>query len=382
MSVEVIDFGCRLNIAEGASIAQSLRGADDLIVINSCAVTGEAVRQARQAIRRAARRRPEARIVVTGCCAATDALSFAAMPEVAEVVPKATLRDANPAMTSDGHVRAFIEVQNGCDHECTFCVTTLARGESRSLDAAAIVESISERVAAGTREVILTGVDLTSYRPSLAQLVAKILRDVPNLPRLRLSSLDPAEVDNSMFELLAFEPRIMPHVHLSLQSGDPMILKRMKRRHSPEQARAFVARLKKARPETSVGADLIAGFPTENAQMHANSMAIIDACDVVLAHVFPYSPRPGTAAARMPQVAAEVARDRARMLRTHAEARKLSWLQSLVGSRQDVLVEADGLSGHAPNFASVRFASEQIRGQVIPVNITGVEDGRLKASVA
>jgi threonylcarbamoyladenosine tRNA methylthiotransferase MtaB len=382
MTVEVIDFGCRLNIAEGASIARALADADDTIVINSCAVTSEAVRQARQAIRRAARRRPEARIIVTGCGVASDGPAFAAMPEVASVIAKDTLRDARPALTAHGHARAFVEVQNGCDHDCTFCVTTLARGESRSLDAAAIIEAIVERVAQGQREVVLTGVDLTSYRPSLAILVAAILREVPELPRLRLSSLDPAEVDNALFDLIAYEPRVMPHVHLSLQSGDAMILKRMKRRHSPEQAMALVERLKAARPEIAIGADLIAGFPTESAAMHENSLAILDTCDIVLAHVFPYSPRPGTAAARMPQVAGEVAKARARVLRDHAEARKQAWLLSLVGSRQDVLIEADGLSGHAPNFAAVTFEVAQPRGRIVGMQITGVANGRLQARVA
>jgi threonylcarbamoyladenosine tRNA methylthiotransferase MtaB len=382
MSLEVIDFGCRLNIAEGASMARSLAGADDTIVINTCAVTGEAVRQARQAIRRAARRRPDARIIVTGCGIATDSAAFATMPEVADVVDKAALRDARPALTTDGHARAFVEVQNGCDHECTFCVTTLARGESRSLDSVAIVEAIADRVAQGQHEAVLTGVDLTSYRPSLAGLVATILREVPALPRLRLSSLDPAEVDDALFDLLAFEPRMMPHIHLSLQSGDAMILKRMKRRHTPEQAVALVARLKDARPGITIGADLIAGFPTENADMHANSMAILNACDIVFAHVFPYSPRPGTAAARMPQVAPEVARARARMLRDRAERRKKAWLHSLVGSRQSVLVEADGLSGHAPNYATVAFETAQRRGDIVSVEVAGVVDGRLIAEVA
>jgi threonylcarbamoyladenosine tRNA methylthiotransferase MtaB len=376
MSLEVINFGCRLNIAEGASMARIMAGADDTIVINSCAVTAEAVKQARQAVRRAARRRPDARIIVTGCGVVTDGAAFTVMPEVAEVVAKTTLRDARPALTTDGHARAFVEVQNGCDHECTFCVTTLARGNSRSLDSTAIVEAIAERVALGLREVVLTGVDLTSYRPSLAELVATILREVPTLPRLRLSSLDPAEVDDALFNLLANEPRIMPHIHLSLQSGDAMILKRMKRRHTPEQAVELVSRLKAARQELTVGADFIAGFPTETADMHTNSIAIIDACDIVFAHVFPYSPRPSTAAARMPQVATEVARARARTLREHAGMRKQAWLRSLVGSRQDVLVEADGFSGHAPNYATVAFDTAKRRGDIVSVEVASVADGR------
>ena len=260
MSVEVIDFGCRLNLAEGASIARDFAVGRDLIVINSCAVTAEAERQARQAVRRAARRRPDARIIVTGCAVTTDGDRLRAMPEVAAVIDKAALRGTAPAVSGPAHARAFIEVQNGCDHDCTFCVTTLARGASRSLDAAAIIAAVRAAVDRGHVEVVLTGVDVTSYRPSLAALVAAILRAVPALPRLRLSSLDPAEVDEALFDLIVGKARIMPHVHLSLQSGDALVLKRMKRRHGPAQAIDLVARLKAARPGIAIGADLIAGF--------------------------------------------------------------------------------------------------------------------------
>ncbi len=377
MSVEVLDFGCRLNIAEGAAIKTRLVNEAPQIVINSCAVTGEAVRQARQAVRRIARERPGLPIIVTGCAAETDGPMFAAMPEVSRVVPKHDLRDARPAVSGMGHARAFIEVQNGCDHDCTFCVTTLARGESRSLAIADIVDTVAAAVERGQQEVVLTGVDLTSYRPSLAGLVAEILRQVPALPRLRLSSLDPAEVDAPLFALLADEPRIMPHVHLSLQSGDALILKRMKRRHTPEQVVDLVRRLKAARPEIAITADLIAGFPTETEEMHQNSLHILDACDIVHAHVFPYSPRPGTAAARMPQVPPPLARDRAAALRTVSTSRQAAWLASLVGTKQDVLVERNGISGHAPNFASAHFAERQTPGSIVTSRVTGAESGHL-----
>ena len=386
MTVEVIDFGCRLNLAEGATLARALADRDDLIVVNSCAVTAEAERQARSAIRRAAKRRPGARIVVTGCAVATDA-RLAAMPEVSELVrneDKASVFPfaAGPATSGPDHARLFVEVQNGCDHDCTFCITTLARGPARSLDARAIVAAIAAAVDAGQREVVLTGVDLTSYRPALGQLVATILREVPALPRLRLSSLDPAEIDDALFDLIAHEPRMMPHVHLSLQSGDATILKRMKRRHSPGDAARLVERLKAARPDIAIGADLIAGFPTETPDMHANSLAALDACDIVHAHVFPYSPRTGTAAARMPQVAPAVAKARAAELRVAATKRRDRWLASLVGSTQEVLVELSGLTGHAPNFARVELTSPAPPRSIITVRVTGVANGTLVGMAA
>lgn len=382
MSVEVIDFGCRLNLAEGAAMAARFANGAPQIIINSCAVTGEAVRQARQAVRRIARERPGVPITVTGCAAETDAAAFAAMRQVAHVLPKHALRDPRPAVSGAGHARAFIEVQNGCDHECTFCVTTLARGASRSLGRADIVDAVASAVARGQREVVLTGIDLTSYRPALAGLVAEILRRVPDLPRLRLSSLDPAEVDAPLFALLADEPRVMPHVHLSLQSGDAMVLKRMKRRHTPGQAIDLARRLTAARPEIAITADLIAGFPTETEDMHRNSLIILDECAIVSAHVFPYSPRPGTTAARMPQVAPAIARRRAAELRTAALSRQAAWLTSLIGSDQAVLVERNGLSGHAPGFAAVRFTTPQAPGAIVNARVTGSDGVRLIAMPA
>ena len=348
MTVELINFGCRLNIAEGEAIRSSWTG-DDAVIINSCAVTAEAERQARQAIRRASRSGKP--VFATGCAVRLNPEKWA---EIAEVLPQR--RDARPAVSGPNHARAFVEVQNGCDHDCTFCITRIARGPSRSLAPDAIVEAIRAVVENGQQEVILTGVDLTSYEGGVASLVARILSDVPDLPRLRLSSLDPAEVDAPMFDLLTSEPRLMPHVHLSLQSGDDMILKRMKRRHNRGQAIDLVTRLKSARPDIAIGADLIAGFPTETDEMFANSRAIIDECDIVFGHIFPYSPRPGTAAAKMPQVAPTTAKARAAELRLTNAARKSEWLASLVGTKQRVLVERNGTSGHAENFAQVTLS--------------------------
>ncbi len=345
MTVDVINFGCRLNIAEGEAIRSSwTRG--DAVIVNSCAVTAEAERQARQAVRRAAR--SGKRVFATGCAVRLNPEKWS---EIADVLPQR--HDARPAVSGAGHARAFVEVQNGCDHDCTFCITRIARGPSRSISPDAIIAAIRNVVDNGQQEVILTGVDLTSYDGGLAPLVARILRDVPDLPRLRLSSLDPAEVDAPLFDLLTSEPRLMPHVHLSLQSGDDMILKRMKRRHNRAQAIELVTRLKSARPGIAIGADLIAGFPTETDAMFANSRAIIDECDIVFGHIFPYSPRPGTAAERMPQVPPALAKARAAELRTASAARKSAWLHSQIGATARVLVERSGISGHAENFAAV-----------------------------
>ena len=387
MSVEIINFGCRLNLAEGEAIRARLADQDDLIVINSCAVTSEAERQARQAIRRAAKRRPEARIVVTGCAAETNASAFSAMPEVSALLGNREKRGAVaiPAVSGADHARAFIEAQNGCDHCCTFCIIPQGRGESRSIPAGAIVEAVQAAVDRGQQEIILTGVDLTSYgpdlpgSPTLGSLVDRILKHVPALPRLRLSSLDSIEIDARLEEIIASEPRVMPHVHLSLQSGDDMILKRMKRRHSRAQAIALVERLKRHRPDIAIGADIIAGFPTEDGAMFENSLKLLDDCDIVFGHIFPFSPRPGTPAARMPQLDRALVRERAGRLRTASAERKARWLASLVGTRQQVLVELDGQTGHAPNFASValeqRRAGGNMRGTMIDTLITG-SDGQ------
>jgi threonylcarbamoyladenosine tRNA methylthiotransferase MtaB len=423
LSVEVISFGCRLNLAEGEAIRASAAGEDDLIIINSCAVTAEAERQARQAIRRAAKRRPSARIMVTGCAAETNGAAFLDMPEVNGLVPNRLKSEAShyvapaqagatagvghqgfeqapdftgatvlrPAVSGTTHARAFVEVQNGCDHRCTFCIIPFGRGESRSIPAGAVIDAVQAAVDRGQQEVILTGVDLTSYgpdlpgSPTLGLLVERILKHVPTLKRLRLSSLDCIEIDERLFELVTSVPRLMPHLHLSLQSGDDMILKRMKRRHSRAEAVALVARIKAARPEISIGADIIAGFPTETEEMFANSLALLSDCDIVFGHIFPYSPRAGTPAAKMPQVERSVIKARAEKLRTAASARKAAWLGGLVGSQQRVLIELDGQSGHAENFASVRLeqavASGNMRGTMMDVRITA-SDGQILTGVA
>lgn len=348
MNARLINFGCRLNIAEGEAIARSWTGGRATIV-NSCAVTATAEREALRAARRA--RSTGAHVVATGCAVRLDPEKWAGL---AQVLPART--GPLPAVSGERHARAFVEVQNGCDHDCTFCVTRIARGPSRSIAPDAIVAAIRTVVERGQREVILTGVDLTGYAGGLASLVAQILRDVPELPRLRLSSLDPADVDTGLFALLVEEPRIMPHVHLSIQSGDDLILKRMKRRHTRHQVITLVHELRRVRPDIAVGADLIAGFPTETDAMFANSHAIIDDCGIVLGHIFPYSPRPGTAAARMPQVTPQVAKARAAVLRARTSARRVAWLDAMVDTLQNVLVERDGRSGHSENFASATFA--------------------------
>ncbi len=398
---EVISLGCRLNIAESETIRALVAGRD-MVVVNSCAVTNAAVKATRVAIRRAKRDRPQAQIVVTGCAAQIDPVSFTAMPEVDRVIGNADkltylawqadapivvsdimqVRETAPhlAASFSAHARAFVEVQNGCDHRCTFCAIPFGRGPSRSVPAGAVVDRIAGLVDAGHREVVLTGVDLTSYgpdlpgAPTLGQLVERILTHVPQLQRLRLSSLDGIEIDDRLFDLLTGEPRIMPHVHLSLQAGDDMVLKRMKRRHSRAESVALVERLHAARPEIAIGADLIAGFPTETEAMAANTRALIDDCRIVHAHVFPYSPRAGTPAARMPQVAPDIRRQRAAALRETAAAKRATWLNSLVGTTQQVLVEGSGDRGHIGNFAEVRLDAATTPGDILPITITRAGD--------
>ncbi len=407
---ELITLGCRLNIAESEAMRIAAAGQDDLVIVNSCAVTAEAVRQAKKAIRRVGRERPDARIVVTGCAAQIEPHIFAAMPEVSRVLGNAdkyapaafafarpaeaevrvsdimAVREHAPHLAAAfaEHARAFVEVQTGCDHRCTFCVIPYGRGNSRSVPAGAVVERIAALVDAGHREIVLTGVDVTSYgadlpgAPTLGMLVERILRLVPGLPRLRLSSLDSVEIDDRLFALVTQEARVMPHLHLSLQSGDDMILKRMKRRHSRADAVAMVARLKAQRPEIAIGADLIAGFPTEDAAMAANTLALIDDCDVVFGHIFPFSPRPGTPAARMPQVPGDVAKARAGALRDASARRRAAWLAAQAGSRQQVLIERDGVSGHGANFARIRLPARAGQaGTIIDAHITHVENDTL-----
>ena len=407
---EVISLGCRLNIAESETIRTLIAGTDT-VVVNSCAVTNAAVKATRVAIRRARRDRPGAAIVVTGCAAQIDPAAFAEMPEVDRVIGNAdklsaaAWATADPVVVSDimavrettphlaasfsQHARAFVEVQNGCDHRCTFCAIPFGRGPSRSVPAGAVVDRIASLVDAGHREIVLTGVDLTSYghelpgAPTLGLLVERILRGVPSLARLRLSSLDSIEIDDRLFDLITGEPRIMPHLHLSLQAGSDMILKRMKRRHSRAQSVAIVARLKAIRPDIAIGADLIAGFPTEDDAMAADTLALIDDADIVHAHIFPYSERAGTPAARMPPVPVPIRKERADALRSAAARRKQAWLASLVGTRQPVLIENPGDRGHGPNFAEVRIAKPPAghaglaHGTVADITITAATDTHL-----
>ena len=383
MSVETITLGCRLNFAESETIARTAPPDEDWILVNSCAVTNEAVRQTRQAIRRAHRRKPTARILVTGCAAELDPSAFAAMPGVARVIGNASKLNslaANDVMVPagfHGHVRSFVAVQTGCDHRCTFCSIWQARGASRSLPFELIRDALAREIDRGAREIVLTGVDITDYDGGIGTLCQRLLAAEPRLNRLRLSSLDGVEMDGALFELVAGEPRLLPHFHLSLQAGDDMILKRMKRRHRRADAVRTVERIKAARPEATIGADLIAGFPTETEKMSLNSLEILDDCDVVAAHIFPFSPRPDTPAARMPQLPREIVKARAARLRDTAAERRRRWLESLVGTGQAVLVENSG-KGHANNFAPIVIPGAA-RGETGIARVTGRSGDHLTA---
>ncbi|WP_285017896.1 MiaB/RimO family radical SAM methylthiotransferase [Novosphingobium sp. fls2-241-R2A-195] len=392
MTVEVHSLGCRLNLAESESLRGMLGEADDLVVINSCAVTAEAVRQTRQAIRRARKARPDARLLVTGCAAEVEREALAAMPEVDGLIANTAKLDprawnvplATRAPETRAHTRAFVQVQNGCDHACTFCVIPQGRGPSRSRSVTQVLDDVARHLDAGVQEVILTGVDLTSWgddlpgEPRLGTLAEAILTRFPDLPRLRLSSIDGAEVDDLLFDLLASEARVMPHVHLSLQHGHDLILKRMKRRHSRADAVNLVAGLRARRPEIAIGADLIAGFPTEDDEAHAANLSIIEALGVVHGHVFPYSQRPGTPAARMPQVEHATIRARAAQLRAKVAETRASWLAAHLGLPLWVLAEKGG-SGHAADFAPVRVPPGTPPGALVKVTPTRIVEGMLEA---
>lgn len=388
MGAEVISLGCRLNLSESEELRGLLAAEPNLVVINSCAVTAEAVRQTRQAIRRARKARPDARLLVTGCAAEVERAALAAMPEVDGLIANTAKLDPRawnvPAATQPvrQHTRAFIAVQNGCDHACTFCVIPQGRGPSRSLPVAEVLREVERHLALGVREVVLTGVDLTSWghdlptAPQLGTLVQAILNAFPALPRLRLSSVDGAEIDPLLFDLLAGETRVMPHLHLSLQHGHDLILKRMKRRHSRAQAIALVAGLRRHRPDLAIGADLIAGFPTEDAEAHAANLSIIAELRVVHGHVFPYSARPGTPAARMPQLDSPTIKARAAELRAAVATNRARWLAGEVGKRLEVLAERDG-TGHAPNFARVQLPPGTEAGKIVTVTPTRIVEGLL-----
>jgi len=416
MSVELVTFGCRLNTYESEVIRSHAQagGLADTIVVNTCAVTAEATRQARQTIRRLKRERPSARIVVTGCAAQIEPAMFGAMPEVDRVLGNREKLDAQAwretgelmlrdvpageakvavndimAVTEtaahlvdgfDGRSRAFVQVQNGCDHRCTFCVIPFGRGNSRSVPMGEVVAQVRRLVARGYREVVLTGVDLTSYgrglpgTPKLGTLVRQILKHVGELARLRLSSIDAVEADRDLLDVLAGEARLMPHLHLSLQAGHDLILKRMKRRHLRGDAIAFCAELRRLRPDIVLGADLIAGFPTETEAMFADSLALIDDCGLTHLHVFPFSPRPGTAAARMPAVPGPVVRERAHRLRQKGEAALRRHLDSEIGAQRRVLAETPTL-GRTEHFTKVRLTAVAEPGAIVDVEVTG-HDGR------
>ncbi|MGB0750063.1 MAG: tRNA (N(6)-L-threonylcarbamoyladenosine(37)-C(2))-methylthiotransferase MtaB [Magnetospiraceae bacterium] len=399
---EVVTLGCRLNAYESEVIRSHVTaaGLQNAIVVNTCAVTGEAERQARQTIRRLRRERPQAQIIVTGCAAQIHPETYAEMPEVTRVIGNAekmdpasyrqvdptqinvsdimTLRETAHHLIDDfsGRARAFVQVQQGCDHRCTFCIIPYGRGPNRSLPIGAVVEQVRLLVDKGFHEVVLSGVDITSYgpdlpgQPSLGQLVRRLLAQVPDLPRLRLSSLDPAAVDDTLIGLFADEPRLMPHVHLSLQAGDDLVLKRMKRRHLRKDAIMLCDQLRERRAGITFGADLIAGFPTETDAMFQNSLSLVEDCGLTYTHVFPYSARKGTPAARMRQVPGPDRKARAARLRAAGAEALARYLVTRVGTETELLME-DGVNGHDPFFAPVRLSGTAAPGSLQRVRLTG-----------
>ena len=403
MSTDVITFGCRLNAYESEAIKARAAeaGLDEAVIVNTCAVTAEAVRQSRQAIRRLRREKPGAKIIVTGCAAQTEPATYAAMAEVDLVLGNAEKLDArsyadfgvasaervrvNDIMSVretaaqmidsfDGRARAFLQVQNGCDHRCTFCIIPYGRGNSRSVPMGAVIDEARRLTEAGFPELVLTGVDMTSYgadlpgTPTLGQLVRKILKLVPELKRLRLSSIDTIEADADLMAAIAGEERLMPHFHLSVQAGDDLILKRMKRRHSRRDTIAFCDEVRRLRPNAAFGADLIAGFPTETEEMFGQTLALVDEARLNALHVFPFSPRKGTPAARMPQLDKALVKERAARLRTKGEAAFAARLRSLIGTEQTLLMEKDGM-GRTECFAPV--AARGVPGSFLRTRITG-----------
>ncbi len=413
------NHGCRLNAYETQAMKDLAEksGVQDAIVINTCAVTAEAVRKARKDIRKRRRDNPNAKIIVTGCAAQTDPNSFSTMDEVDVVLgntekmePKTweglapdLIGATEPVQVDDimsvtetaGHLidgfgtrsRAYVQVQNGCDHRCTFCIIPYGRGNSRSVPAGVVVDQIKRLVDRGFNEVVLTGVDLTSWgadlpaAPKLGDLVMRVLKLVPDLPRLRISSIDSIEVDENLLQAIATEPRLMPHLHLSLQHGDDLILKRMKRRHLSDDAAKFCMEARALRPDMTFGADIIAGFPTETPEAFANSLSMVRDCDLTWLHVFPYSPRPGTPAARMPQVPGEQIKDRAAQLRAAGDAQMAKHLAAQTGLRHKVLMESP-VMGRTEQFAEVTFETQQSEGQIVTTDVIDVRDGQLVGQAA
>ncbi len=409
-------LGCRLNAYETEAMREMTQaaGVADAVIVNTCAVTSEAVRKARQEIRKLRRENPKARLIVTGCAAQTEPQTFEAMDEVDLVLgntekmqpetwanlptdfigetEKVRVDDIMSVEETAGHLidgfgrhRAYVQVQNGCDHRCTFCIIPYGRGNSRSVPAGVVVEQIKRLVDRGFNEVVLTGVDLTSWgadlpgEPKLGDLVMRILKLVPDLPRMRISSIDSIEVDENLMQAIATEPRLMPHLHLSLQHGDDLILKRMKRRHLRDDAIAFCEEAKRLRPDMTFGADIIAGFPTETESHFENSLKLVEDCDLTWLHVFPYSPRPGTPAARMPQVSGKAIKERAGQLRRKGEDRVKSHLSKQIGQKHNILVEKPRL-GRTEQFAEVVFDHDQPEGQIVQAQIAGATERQLVAS--
>ncbi len=409
MSTKVITFGCRLNLAESESIRAQAEadGVSNAVVFNTCAVTAEAVRQARQAIRKARRDQPGARLIVTGCAAQIEPATFAAMPEVDLVLGNAQKAKSGALMGNERvnapdifterfalaaasrgpqeRARAFVAVQNGCDHRCTFCVIPFGRGNSRSVPAADVVAQVRRLSEAGCREVVLTGVDVTSWgadlpgAPVLGDLVSRILKDVPQLERLRLSSIDAAEIDDALMRCLGEEPRLMPHLHLSLQAGDDMILKRMKRRHLRGDALKLIDDVRRVRPDVAFGADLIAGFPTETESAFENTLALVREAQLSYVHAFPFSPRPETPAARMPQLDKGLIKDRAARLRAEGDAALGRHLNARVGSTVSALIEKSG-TARAEDFTEIVVPMDLPASEIVSVTITGSDGKRALAA--
>ncbi len=412
-SLKIVTFGCRLNAFESEVIREKAAeaGLKDAVIVNSCAVTAEAERQLRQVVRRERRERPDAEIIVTGCAAQIFPARYLSMTEVDRVVgnveklqsetwvtpdpPRmlvndiATARETASHLISafEGRTRAFIEIQQGCDHRCSFCIIPLGRGPNRSVPVGGIVDQVRHLVENDYREIVLTGVDITDYgkdlpgKPTLAGLIRRVLALVPELPRLRLSSLDPGEIDDEFFAVAAEEERLMPHFHLSVQSGDDLILKRMKRRHLRADIERFVLRMRTGRPDAVFGADLIAGFPTESEQAFERSLSLVRDCGFTWLHVFPYSERPGTPAARMPQVSGNVRRERAARLREAGKRQVSRYLDSCIGSTNNILIEEKG-QGRSPQFARVRYCGEAETGQIVTAEFVDRRDDVLVARKA
>lgn len=375
-AVDIVTFGCRLNYVDSERLLREARAGaqSERVIVNTCAVTAEATRQARQAIRRLKRERPTAEIVVAGCAARIDPQSFATMDGVTRVLTEPGETRAESA--AEGQTRAFLAVQNGCDHSCTFCIIPLGRGPSRSIAPAEVVAEARRLIESGKREIVLTGVDLTSYAAegvTLGGLVRKLLRELPQLERLRLSSIDCIEADAALFDCMAAEPRLMPHLHLSLQSGDDLILKRMKRRHSRTDAIRLCAELREARPDIVLGADFITGFPTETEDMFARTLALVEQCGLTHLHVFPYSPRPGTPAALMPRVNGALAKERAARLRAAGETALIRHLDAQIGKTLRVLTEKGGMA-RAEDFTALRTPGAEA-GRMLDMRVTG-HDGK------